>query len=174
MRGDNPGSHTLDPSLFGSPPHARGQLGMADSFNDSKRFTPACAGTTCRAPSARRSGSVHPRMRGDNLSAAHSARTAFGSPPHARGQLGCDKTGDATKRFTPACAGTTRTRSRPRGHMTVHPRMRGDNNAHLWVWVTNSGSPPHARGQLCLLKRTFHEHRFTPACAGTTPGEARS
>ncbi len=46
MRGDNPHDIRRANPANGSPPHARGQLRLADVYAGCQRFTPACAGTT--------------------------------------------------------------------------------------------------------------------------------
>src|SRR5690606_26774299 len=95
-----------------------------------------------------RSGTVHPRVRGDD---------AFARAPERR-----------IVRFTPACAGTTsggaagpssvggsppRARGRPLAKAsrstwsTVHPRVRGDDAPFLYLPMRHGGSPPRARGR---------------------------
>ncbi len=70
-------------------------------------------------------------------------------------------------RFTPACAGTMRGRSRGGPAPPVHPRVRGDDlmapGQRAWV----RGSPPRARGRWAQPAHPALRVRFTPACAGT-------
>ncbi len=168
MRGDNPPTPPLRPLPTGSPPHARGQLEGFDLHVLPGRFTPACAGTTMTRPPRTTMSSVHPRMRGDNRSRCRISSSAIGSPPHARGQRRLVSRRTRGRRFTPACAGTTRRPSDQPQHPAVHPRMRGDNETVRPEERLGAGSPPHARGQLALGPLNLLACRFTPACAGTT------
>ncbi len=91
-----------------------------------------------------------PRVRGDNEPGAGTGETRAGAPPRARGQRGSmrDSTSAVYVRFTPACAGTTRTSVEPRSSPAEHPRVRGDNGTR-GSWPAQSVGAP-------------------PACAGTT------
>ncbi len=107
MRGDNPRISPWCIRSHGSPPHARGQLAYRSHPGTARRFTPACAGTTASYSAGVQVSAVHPRMRGDNQLAPCVLLMAYGSPPHARGQLHVHSTELRRRRFTPACAGTT-------------------------------------------------------------------
>ncbi len=107
-------------------------------------------------------------MRGDNYVRTVSPSCGTGSPPHARGQHPRYRVRPRCLRFTPACAGTTRSRLATRSDTTVHPRMRGDNVGEQPRAVADGGSPPHARGQRSQELTCPRRQRFTPACAGTT------
>ncbi len=136
-------------------------------------FSPACAGTTpppaqpCAAPS------VHPRVRGDDSSRQSRHGPLFGSPPRARGRRLAHGAAVAGARFTPACAGTTRSRAGCWSATTVHPRVRGDDLSSSSISAISVGSPPRARGRPRRHGRPGRVLRFTPACAGTTPASLR-
>ena len=70
----------------GSPPHARGRLTHHFSEKAMERITPACAGKTSSAGTARTGVTDHPRMRGEDLHLVQPLGGAPGSPPHARGR----------------------------------------------------------------------------------------
>src|SRR5579875_1773430 len=127
VRGDNSRGRRGAAPGYGSPPRARGQRVREYGELRHRRFTPACAGTTCfQAPEAFRQP-VHPRVRGDNQAARCNGRVERGSPPRARGQLELYRTLFLDTRFTPACAGTTAPSSFLLSSFSVHPRVRGDN-----------------------------------------------
>ena len=86
-RGDDVSSHTIAPSLVGSPPHAWGRR---------------IALASVRACSA-----VHPHTRGDDPHLVIRRFYAFGSPPHAWGRRLQDGGGGDWCRFTPTRVGTT-------------------------------------------------------------------
>ncbi len=152
----------------GSPPRARGHLHRLHGGLALGRFTPACAGTSCRrsrAVAARtvhprvrgdifvcrsrsRRPSVHPRVRGDILSSNGGRDFGTGSPPRARGHRFHRLQAAPHPRFTPACAGTSCAPHARRPPRPVHPRVRGDID----------------------VAPVLHDQtvRFTPACAGTS------
>src|SRR5690606_631861 len=133
---------------------------------------------------------VHPRVRGDLAPRGGGAGGHCGSPPRARGPRRDAVVVPAAARFTPACAGTSTTPpSRPcasavhprlRGHLdvpgmpsrspSVHPRVRGGDLGSLRLRAAaRYGSPPRARGPPPIAVFESDLHRFTPACAGTSP-----
>ena len=46
--------------------------------------------------------------------------------------------------------------------------MRGEDDPEKFELVSDTGSPPHARGRRLLLVLFVHKGRITPACAGKT------
>src|SRR5690606_39021501 len=134
------------------------------------RFTPACAGTTT-SPSGfpRVIRGSPPRARGRRVGGRRRTR-CFTVHPRVRGDdMPLVRHCDPGARFTPACAGTT--------------------TGRWYVLDAADGSPPRARGRLnpairAKSRRAVHprvrgddvavdgvrcgDHRFTPACAGTT------
>src|SRR5262245_140895 len=107
VRGDNDTSMPSHKPTAGSPPRARGQPCTRSRNTGVSRFTPACAGTTLSHHHRPWHRSVHPRVRGDNSTVCEAAVLLVGSPPRARGQLTHEFVEPITRRFTPACAGTT-------------------------------------------------------------------
>jgi hypothetical protein len=84
VRGDNKLPFRARADVCGSPPRARGQR-LTEVYQIlSSRFTPACAGTTVVGRPRRNSFSVHPRVRGDNVSASFRLGGFFGSPLYMR------------------------------------------------------------------------------------------
>ncbi len=132
------------------------------------RFTPTRVGTTLRPYRSWRRRSVHPHTRGDNAYFADGYILAFGSPPHAWGQLSAARPDDRRRRFTPTRVGTTRRGSRGRYPWPVHPHTRGDNTGLTGVLGRTYGSPPHTWGQQRALPLPPHSSRFTPTLVGTT------
>ena len=107
MRGEDDLNTENCGGISGSPPHARGRLGVSPSAASKRRLTPACAGKT---PNVRRSVGIyraHPRMRGEDNRSRAFDEAARGSPPHARGRPSSATACDRRDRLTPACAGKT-------------------------------------------------------------------
>ena len=52
--------------------------------------------------------------------------------------------------------------------LTVHPRLRGEHNAHTIEYMRSTGSSPPARGTPYRHHHDGYCHRFIPACAGNT------
>ncbi len=112
----------------------------------------------------------HPRVRGEQLTAAASNSSMAGSPPRARGtahQPGADRAGGG---ITPACAGNRGGDERGHGVPPDHPRVRGEQAiAEAEEWATH-GSPPRARGTEAGPVDHAPHLRITPACAGNRRG----
>ncbi len=148
VRGDNGGLLVSLQDVLGPPPRARGQRNTELTRRAGARSTPACAGTTCSCRPAAPPLTVHPRVRGDNSTAAP------GDEP--------------VDRSTPACAETTSMASTKDSCCSVHPRVRGDNARVMRSPMAMAGPPPRARGQRGRGDGRGVRLRSTPACAGTT------
>src|SRR5690606_17016896 len=94
-------------SSSGSPPRARGARAHRAHEGAAGGITPACAGSTRRAPPRSPPTPDHPRVRGEHEAtcAAHASRP--GSPPRARGAQPHSLIPRAQWGITPACAGST-------------------------------------------------------------------
>ena len=172
-RGDGAAGMTLEDTLGGSPPRARGRQCGATLRGRGIRFTPARAGTATRHRAGQPAPAVHPRARGDGGTRSWRTSQGTGSPPRARGRLPKRPHCPSISRFTPARAGTATMMRRGLIRATVHPRARGDG----WgCWASASegrGSPPRARGRQPVASCADQLGRFTPARAGTAPPPRR-
>ncbi len=134
--------------LKGSPPRPWGQRDVGYHVPLGHRFTPTCVGTTASSRLTGAPPAVHPHVRGDNEEESVSHVAFFGSPPRAWGQRFLGSLAEATWRFTHTCVGTTEPRrDRSRGG-TVHPHVRGDNEAKT-AKHRRSAVHPHVRGDNC-------------------------
>ena len=106
MRGDKPLYPLSTPAQQGSPPHARGQVGLSADLPVLVGITPACAGTSDFQRQALEFVRDHPRMRGDKPNRLVWDHWKEGSPPHARGQVRLLPSRIFGIGITPACAGT--------------------------------------------------------------------
>ena len=91
--------------LAGSSPRARGTRQVLIGEQGLHRFIPAGAGNAFGGPSASDGGTVHPRGRGERVTAAEYSATFGGSSPRARGTHGCTLGQVGGARFIPAGAG---------------------------------------------------------------------
>ena len=91
------------------------------------RFTPTCVGTINNFIFMINHCSVHPHMRGDNLTVKTNTALTVGSPPHAWGQCNEDMEFTTQWRYTPTCVGTIESLFFAGTLGKVHPHMRGDN-----------------------------------------------
>ena len=107
-------------------------------------------------------------MRGEDKTRARGPVGTMGSPPHARGRLDSTVRDHGVRRITPACAGKTPSPVPVAGAFSDHPRMRGEDSESPCSCLERGGSPPHARGRLCIVADALYETRITPACAGKT------
>ena len=188
MRGEDALSDQFVVFGPGSPPHARGRLGVKVDAGRICWITPACAGKTNFGSQPCEEEGDHPRMRGEDWSEVQIPTSRIGSPPHARGRPRVRRRRCTDGWITPACAGKTRRSSIRCGRRGItpacagktmrqgksvcrgmdHPRMRGEDDATRKIRMQGNGSPPHARGRPELDKGALREMRITPACAGKT------
>ena len=92
----------------GSPPRMRGKLFSLLTLSLFSRITPAHAGKTRQAPTARSVVRDHPRACGENYELANEDDFNKGSPPRVRGKLANLEKSYNTYRITPARAGKTK------------------------------------------------------------------
>ena len=167
------GEHTQLPFdeqiAFGSSPLARGTLGAVGAYRAGGRFIPARAGNTAQCAQTGRGHPVHPRSRGEHLSAHDDGVLSAGSSPLARGTRVGFLLIPAVLRFIPARAGNTAVRLVRVRAGAVHPRSRGEHDGVARDPTVVLGSSPLARGTLPGGGRQVEHRRFIPARAGNTP-----
>ena len=134
----------------GSPPLARGLRLMGTGKLSGVRITPARAGFTGGGEDPHRPPGDHPRSRGvyGGLAQGHCSRE--GSPPLARGLRPYLNARNMIRRITPARAGFTPGHPHDDETMPDHPRSRGVYSSRAPGAIAPSGSPPLARGLLCI------------------------
>ena len=125
-------------------------------------------GTTENAGSKRYIPTVHPHVRGDDVSVRAIISPLIGSPPRAWGRRRIRTCQAYVLRFTPTCVGTTCTESLRLRPATVHPHVRGDDLNIDLEESEAAGSPPRAWGRPGPPRRDIRMCRFTPTCVGTT------
>ena len=131
---------------IGSSPHTRGTLVQIAFQCGGGRFIPAYAGNASDAGPILKVISVHPRIRGERQYVHQDVDVTVGSSPHTRGTpAGCCRQW-LPGRFIPAYAGNARSGAAVTLSRSVHPRIRGERNAHDFAIVIGSGSSPHTRG----------------------------
>ena len=91
----------------GSPPRVRGTVGRHLMGVGLGRITPACAGNSLFISGIRCIRWDHPRVCGEQISAAVVVCGLLGSPPRVRGTVLCILRFDFRERITPACAGNS-------------------------------------------------------------------
>ena len=94
----------------------------------------------------RKSQTVHPRVRGEQPLPLSLIDAPPGSSPRARGTAAHLAEGGGADRFIPACAGNRQVSPLTQRTMTVHPRVRGEQNSAASYFATLLGSSPRARG----------------------------
>jgi len=112
--------------FYGSPPRAWGRLRFPLLVQISNRFTPTCVGTTRSVGLSSGLPSVHPHVRGDDMSCAAQMYLIAGSPPRAWGRRPLKRGRAERIRFTPTCVGTTCPLAVVTPATAVHPHVRGD------------------------------------------------
>ena len=132
--------------IAGSSPHTRGTSYHVNLNGQHIRFIPAHAGNIFAPRKVSKASTVHPRTRGEHISAASTCRMAFGSSPHTRGTYR-QRPGEAERaRFIPAHAGNMHRGRNRRMASPVHPRTRGEHCRKIAREDLENGSSPHTRG----------------------------
>ena len=172
------GEHTIYPAkvypVTGSSPLARGTLADKLERGPLHRFIPARAGNTTSGASPAAIMTVHPRSRGEHITASSAASSGAGSSPLARGTPGLSRRRAGRRRFIPARAGNTFDPSGMRRLRTVHPRSRGEHRRRQRDMSQRTGSSPLARGTREVAAVARGPVRFIPARAGNTAPRPRS
>ncbi len=174
LRGERMNIQLTFGAFTGSSPPARGTVAPGADGAGPRRFIPACAGNGCAGARPARSGSVHPRLRGERRSPLTSALWSGGSSPPARGTVFPIVRTDADRRFIPACAGNGGGGNGSFMPQAVHPRLRGERPDGPPANARSRGSSPPARGTGMSRALGWGLDRFIPACAGNGASRGRT
>ena len=153
---------------FGSSPRVRGTDSPASIAASKLRFIPACAGNRITAGGSGGSGSVHPRVCGEQDVVNHETWAGTGSSPRVRGTDIHIRRGHPGRRFIPACAGNRITGVPGESAGAVHPRVCGEQSVPRAVSPVSCGSSPRVRGTAAPPRAIGLRPRFIPACAGNS------
>ena len=107
-------------------------------------------------------------MRGEHPFVSRRTASRRGSSPHARGAPSKHARIPRFPGIIPACAGSTGPSPRVKRFSRDHPRMRGEHTGIINTQRPQTGSSPHARGALAILRLLCALARIIPACAGST------
>ena len=111
----------------GSSPRVRGKLNVYTLNPTVEGLIPACAGKTRPAVRESRTRRAHPRVCGENVSAALMCLSSVGSSPRVRGKQGTGREKLHQRGLIPACAGKTSRASSTASNRWAHPRVCGEN-----------------------------------------------
>lgn len=110
---------------MGSPPRGRGKEGIVLARGPAEGITPAWAGKSACAASARGGLKDHPRVGGEKPNSRRMSSCRVGSPPHRRGKGFCRAHLHRLPGITPAWAGkslASQPWSPPLWMMVIRPR----------------------------------------------------
>ena len=99
---------------------------------------------------------------------------SLGSSPRVRGKLELFHEGRRENGLIPACAGKTSRQVSSLLRRRAHPRVCGENTAHMMLWDPAAGSSPRVRGKRERVFRRIRRARLIPACAGKTSRRRRT
>ena len=119
--------------LGGSSPLTRGTLPPKENPLFSGRFIPAYAGNSQAVCTQGRLLSVHPRLRGELMTVPKRILKTGGSSPLTRGTPQTDLAPGRNARFIPAYAGNSWQTPFYGLSVAVHPRLRGELVASIWI-----------------------------------------
>jgi len=108
IRGEHWSTIVSNDWTSGSSPHTRGTRSRSRFRVRHRRFIPAYAGNTVATTARRRTSAVHPRIRGEHVTALDQPVDHGGSSPHTRGTRHPPGVPAWPRRFIPAYAGNTR------------------------------------------------------------------
>ena len=109
---------------------------------------------------------VHPRVCGEQCSAAEFILSMNGSSPRMRGTGYIHLSACRVDRFIPAYAGNSVTMCYGGKRNTVHPRVCGEQCNDVLRRQKRYGSSPRMRGTGIFKVSTIYSDRFIPAYAG--------
>ncbi len=139
-------SPALREAVIGSAPRVRGTVDRQMPRLVGCRFSPACARnsgshaeTGCRA-------AVQPRVCGEQFQFIRRVVVPFGSAPRVRGTDFRSGPVNGHWRFSPACAGNSRSGFISVALATVQPRVCGEQASDMWDGLKKTGSAPRVRG----------------------------
>ena len=132
----------------GSPPLTRGKVSDIAYNERRERITPAYAGKSGSGSIYTKSGTDHPRLRGEKISMLSHWILFAGSPPLTRGKAIAWRLISECVRITTAYAGKSRGARTPGRPAEDHPRLRGEKLLHMLECVAVKGSPPLTRGKV--------------------------
>ena len=92
---------------FDTPPRVRGLPAASLAAALVARYNPACAGTTCSLTGLCISFTIQPRVCGDYQQASVMPTAPLDTTPRVRGLRGFCSRSAFSRRYNPACAGTT-------------------------------------------------------------------
>ena len=150
----------------GSSPLARGTLCSRQVLSCCGRFIPAGAGNTLVIANCFPSCAVHPRWRGEHITAEQTHLSRYGSSPLARGTRINYVLHSVRARFIPAGAGNTRAPVALAALHSVHPRWRGEHFPHSRPSQCALGSSPLARGTRPVLMPAWSSSPVHPRWRG--------
>ena len=168
LRGEQSTLCTKQAVTLGSPPLARGTAPFSPFSPFAPGITPACAGNRQCDNLLHTCGWDHPRLRGEQTTAANPKSIIRGSPPLARGTADMLGRECYVGRITPACAGNSKADEEQKHRAKDHPRLRGEQSCFFVNSPTILGSPPLARGTERVRWRKGNYKGITPACAGNS------
>ena len=152
----------------GSSPRGRGKHDRLHPSRGPRGLIPAWAGKTRVPIMGRIMGRAHPRVGGENRSAATPIRSFVGSSPRGRGKR---RRGPALRRqegLIPAWAGKTLIRASVSSAVAAHPRVGGENGLPWCARAGTAGSSPRGRGKPDRSDRGRYWRGLIPAWAGKT------
>ena len=184
--GEQPSNQPQLCTFAGSSPRVRGTAGRPTTTGAINRIIPACAGNSNSAPGLTSRGRIipacagnrhvcgclcllsadHPRVCGEQYTAAGAYAYYQGSSPRVRGTGIDGQSHGEIQRIIPACAGNSRPAYLTMRTAADHPRVCGEQPCFAPPASCVSGSSPRVRGTALTMTCSITEIRIIPACAG--------
>ncbi len=130
--------------------------------------TPVCAGKTYLQQAGSLAYQKHPRVCGEDATAAALSPCVLETPPCVRGRPLHTAYTLIIRRNTPVCAGKTNLRVYDWKVGRKHPRVCGEDVNYQRKRADISETPPCVRGRRLFTISTAGRNGNTPVCAGKT------
>ena len=132
--------------VVGSSPRVRGAVVPPFFGAFPLGIIPACAGSSKSRSQYRKPFRDHPRVCGEQNESATEKGVVKGSSPRVRGAVVGELLQHAERGIIPACAGSSRGRSRSGSPDRDHPRVCGEQSGSASSIIWRMGSSPRVRG----------------------------
>jgi len=166
VRGEQRSSSSASRTPSGSSPRAWGTVMAELMAGWYLRFIPTCVGNrrTHREPDC--DDTVHPHVRGEQMSILNANANRAGSSPRAWGTVQRVAGLIVDDRFIPTCVGNSEVGERQEYSSAVHPHVRGEQRRMARLRWKRPGSSPRAWGTDVEHDSGPAQGRFIPTCVG--------
>ncbi len=150
----------------GSSPRAWGTGSRGNGPSSATRFIPTCVGNSLLVCKFVVLSTVHPHVRGEQITSPRLLELSCGSSPRAWGTASSKSLRCLKARFIPTCVGNRLVPMLAKASSAVHPHVRGEQVEGVHRARRDGGSSPRAWGTGLAWRAAGLLRRFIPTCVG--------